>query len=129
MRTQVRSLVSLSGLRIQHCCELWLGHRRGLDPVLLGLQRRPAATALIRTLAWELPQAMGAALKRKKKKERMFGKEDNSHGETSASGEYCARRLWPYERLTILLLPSRMFCDLAQVWYRMREEKVVFYFM
>ena len=37
MRMQVRSLASLSGLRIQHCCELWC---------------RPAAAALIQPLAW-----------------------------------------------------------------------------
>ena len=30
MRTQVRSLASLSGLRIQHCCELWYGLQRQL---------------------------------------------------------------------------------------------------
>ena len=35
---------SLSGLRIQHCCKLW---------------RRPAAAAVIQTLAWELPCIVG----------------------------------------------------------------------
>ena len=49
-RTQVRSLALLSGLRIWCCCDLWC---------------RPAATAPIRPLAWELLYAMGAALKRK----------------------------------------------------------------
>ena len=34
------------------------------DPALLWLRRRPVATVLIRPLAWELPYAMGAALKR-----------------------------------------------------------------
>ena len=38
MRTQVRSLASLSGLRIQCCRELGIGHRRGSDPALLWLQ-------------------------------------------------------------------------------------------
>ena len=47
----VRSLASLSGLRIWRCRELWC---------------RPAATALIRPLAWELPYAVGAALKKMK---------------------------------------------------------------
>ena len=55
MRTQVRSLALFSGFRIQCCCELWCS--------------RPAAAALIWSLAWELPYAPGAALKRKKKKE------------------------------------------------------------
>ena len=43
-----------------------VGPRRGLDPVLLWLRRRPAATAPIGPLAWELPYAAGVALKRQK---------------------------------------------------------------
>ena len=45
-----------------------VGHRRGSDPALLWLWCRPAATVLITPLAWESPYAMGAALKRPKKK-------------------------------------------------------------
>ena len=45
-----------------------VGHRLGSDPVLLWLWRRPAATTLIQSLAWEPPYAMGMALKKKKKK-------------------------------------------------------------
>ena len=45
-----------------------VGCRRGLDPMSLWLWCRPAATALIRPLAWETPYAVGAALKRKIKK-------------------------------------------------------------
>ena len=52
VRLQVRSLASLSGLRIQRCHELW---------------HRLAATALIGPLAWEPPYATGAALKSKTK--------------------------------------------------------------
>ena len=37
------------------------------DLALLWLWCRPAVVALIRPLAWELPYAMGAALKSKKK--------------------------------------------------------------
>ena len=56
MRLRVWSLASLRGLWIWHCCELWC---------------RLAATAPIRPLAWESPYAMGAALKKaKRKKER-----------------------------------------------------------
>ena len=44
-----------------------VGHRRGSDPVLLWLWHRPAAEALIRPLAWDLPYAIGVALKRQKK--------------------------------------------------------------
>ena len=54
-----------------------VGGRHGSDPALLGLWRRLAATALIRSLAWEPPYATDAALKRqkgkKKKKEREEG--------------------------------------------------------
>ena len=45
-----------------------VGRICGLDPELLWLWRRPAATALIRPLAWEPPYATGVALKRPKKK-------------------------------------------------------------
>ena len=44
------------------------GHRRGSDLELLWLWRRPAAVALIQPLAWELPYAAPAALKKKKQK-------------------------------------------------------------
>ena len=40
-----------------------VGHRRGLDPVLLWLWCRPVAVVLIWPLAWEPPYAVGAALK------------------------------------------------------------------
>ena len=45
-----------------------VGCRRGSDPALLWLWRRPVATALIRPLAWEPPHATGVALKRQKRK-------------------------------------------------------------
>ena len=38
------------------------------DPALLWLWGRPTAAALIRPLAWELPYARGAVLKRQKNK-------------------------------------------------------------
>ena len=47
-----------------------VGHRRGLDPALLRLWHRLAAVAPIRAVAWELPYATGAALKKQKKKEK-----------------------------------------------------------
>ena len=45
-----------------------VGRRHDLDPALLWLWRRPAATALIRPLTWERPYAMGVALEKDKKK-------------------------------------------------------------
>ena len=41
------------------------GHRHGLDPALLWLWHRPAATASIKPLAWKPPYAVDAALKKK----------------------------------------------------------------
>ena len=49
-----------------------VGHRLGLDLVLLWLWRRPVATALIRPLAWETPYAKGVALKRPQKKKSTY---------------------------------------------------------
>ena len=45
-----------------------VGRRRSLDPALLWLWHRLPAVVPIRPLAWELPYALGMALKKKKKK-------------------------------------------------------------
>ena len=42
-----------------------VGRRHGSDSALLWLWCRPAATAPTQAPAWELPYAVGAALKRK----------------------------------------------------------------
>ena len=55
MGMQVQSLASLSGLRIQRCCDV--ACRCSLDPAVLWLWRSPAAVALIPPLAWEPPYA------------------------------------------------------------------------
>ena len=47
-----------------------VGRRHGSDPVLLWLWCRSAAIGPIRPLAWEIPHAVGAALKRQKTKKR-----------------------------------------------------------
>ena len=44
--------------------------RHGLDPTLLWLWHRPAAIAPIQPLAWELPYAAGADLKKDPKKDK-----------------------------------------------------------
>ena len=51
----------VKGLGVAVSCGI--GHRLGSDPVLLGLWHRSAAAAPIRPLAWELPYALGVALK------------------------------------------------------------------
>ena len=52
-----------------------VGHRRSLDPALLGLWSRKAATAPIGPLAWEPPHAKGVALKKDKKRKKQKRKQ------------------------------------------------------
>jgi len=47
-----------------------VGRRCGSDPVLLWLWQRLAATAPIQPLAWEPPNAAGAALRKQPKKQK-----------------------------------------------------------
>ena len=61
-----RSLALLSGLRIWCCVNSSVGSRHGSDLALLWLWYRPAAAALIGSLAWEPPYAMDVAMKRLK---------------------------------------------------------------
>ena len=68
MRLQIQSLASLSGSGIQHCCKLSIGHRCGSDPALLWWWYRLAAVDTILPLVWELPYAIGVALKSKTNK-------------------------------------------------------------
>ena len=70
MRLQVRSLPLLSGLRSGIAVSCGVGCRLGLDPVLLWLWHRPAATAPNRPLAWESPYATGAALEKAKRQKQ-----------------------------------------------------------
>ena len=54
-----------------------MGQKCGLDPVLLWLWGRLAATPPIRHLPRELPYAAGVALKKKKKKKRQNQTKNN----------------------------------------------------
>ena len=63
MIMRAQSLASLSGL-IHVAVSCGAGCRHSLDPTLLWLWHRPAATAPIPRLAWEAPYATGAALKK-----------------------------------------------------------------
>ena len=74
MSMPVHSLVSLSGLRIWHCHSSGIGHRCSSHLVLLCLWHRLAAAADIWPLAWELPRAVGAALKTSKQNKMLNGK-------------------------------------------------------
>ena len=56
--------------RVKDLALLWAVGRSQMDPALLWLRRRPAATALFGPLAWE-PYAMGTALKKKKTEKKV----------------------------------------------------------
>ena len=66
LRIRVQSLASLSGLRIWCCQKQWCRPQMRWGPALW-LRCRSTAAALIPPLAWELPYAAGAVLKREKK--------------------------------------------------------------
>ena len=58
-----------------------VGHRPSMDLALLRLWHRPAATAVIEPLAWELPHASGAALEKQNKtklRSKELGPQDQS---------------------------------------------------
>ena len=63
MRLQIQSLASLSGLRMCCCCELWCSLQMQLGSCVAMAVGRPAAVVPIQPLAWELPYAVGEALK------------------------------------------------------------------
>ena len=65
----VRSLASLSGLRIWRGCALWCGSLTRLGScIAVAVGWAGGCPALIQPLAsWELPYAAGAALKRQQK--------------------------------------------------------------
>ena len=65
--------------------ECSVGCRHDSDPMLLWLQHRPAATALIRPLAWDPPYAVGAALE---KARRLKKKKEEEEEEITTGGEY-----------------------------------------
>ena len=58
-----------------------VGHTCHSDSAWLWLWRRPAGTAPIRPLAWVPPYTMGAALKKKEKKERKKERTDLALGD------------------------------------------------
>ena len=82
-----------------------VGHRCGLDPAFLWLWYKLAAVSLIRLLVWDLPHAMGVALKRlthtqkkeKRKKEKKIKNKENTvrmnflHFEKAISGSVRAK--------------------------------------
>ena len=65
-----------------------VGCRCGSDPAFLWLWYRPATTAPMQPLAWELPYAADVVLKRqKKKKKKKEKKKERKKENCSASGK------------------------------------------
>ena len=62
------------------------------------LWRRPGATALIQPLAWELPNAADAALKKKKKKK----KKKRFHLKREPESQFSTMALGPREEIELL---------------------------
>ena len=70
-----------------------VGHRNDLDLALLWLWYRLAATAPTWLLAWELPYAIGVALKRQKEKRKeKKGKKKKRSLQTINAGEDVEKR-------------------------------------
>ena len=61
MRTQVRSLASLSGLRIQGCCELWYKSQTWLGSHVAVAMVQAGSYSSSWTPSWETPYASGMA--------------------------------------------------------------------
>ena len=78
-----------------------VGPRHGSEPALLWLWRRPAATAPFQPLAWELPYAAGAAIKRKEKKKKKKNT-NTDHAESTPSPAYVFHPICP-------VLPTQIF--------------------
>ena len=68
MKMQVQSLALLSGLKILHCYKMQYRSQMWLRMAFLWC--RPAAAALILSLAWELQYVSGVAVKKKKKRKK-----------------------------------------------------------
>ena len=75
-----------------------VGGRHGSDMALLRLWGRPAAVAPIGPLAWELPNATGAALKRKKKSLQVGAWVQRSSGGSDAENREVHESLGIWER-------------------------------
>ena len=89
-----------------------LGCRHSLDLALLWLWHRPEATAPIRPLSWEPPYAMGAALKKNKKRRKKKVPRLGVESEAAAAGHGHSHshmgselHLQPTQQLTAMVDP------------------------
>ena len=107
VRTQVPSLASLSGLRIQCCHELC---RSQMHSDLAWQWCRLAAAALIQPLAWKFPYASGAAVKKKilkmKKKKPQTTKTNRQNGVCFITGDLTLSKITSITGLDLFLVLS-----------------------
>ena len=114
MRTQVRSLASLSGLRIRRGRELRCRSQMRLGSrVAVAVVQASSCSSLIQPLAWEPPYAACVALKSKKKKERVHNTPDGSREDPSRSCRFTAcgyrgKQAQKHKRLFLLLSPCSL---------------------
>ena len=125
MRLQVQSPALLSGLEIRRCRDCGVGSRRSSDPSLLWLWRRPAATARIWPLAWEPPNATGAALE-KDKRQKTKKKKKNFLLELSIRLKKKIYNLYIHQLQVLLVVcyKARVSYDwgpLINLWTRLKE--------
>ena len=85
-----------------------VGRTGCLDLALLWLWRRPAATAPIRLLAWEIPYAVGAALK-KDKKDKVYSPETVNGKKTRYNILVIQLTICFYE--TVVLIKAQFMLD------------------
>ena len=98
MRLRVRSLASLSGLRIQHCRELRCRSQTGLGPCIAVAVVQAGSSAPIQALAWEFSYAEGMALKKDKEKKRKKEKRERERDlgtRTASTGDRIGQGSFP----------------------------------
>ena len=82
-----------------------VGCRCGLDPELLWLRHRLAATALIRPLAWDLPYATVVALKRQQQQQQIReGKFPNSLNAIELLSYLCSPKHFVYTANIVIVI-------------------------
>ena len=92
MRLQVRSQVSLSGLRIQHCRGLWCRSQMWLGYGIAVAVVQASSCSSDQTSSLERPYAARVVLKSKKKKK---GKKNHVVVPAVSSAPGCRFNLWP----------------------------------
>ena len=109
-----------------------VGCRRGSDPELLWLWRRPVATAPIQPLAWEPPYAAGAAPRNSNNNNNNKKKQQQQKRQKTKKKIYNCKENWDGKSLSkkntvgeIILPKFRTYSTIAinqAMWYGNRTE-------